>query len=413
MSVILLTSLMAIGAAHAASPDAIDAAASKHAVAQLEAYLKSPRAERPAIAGQAFTQTPLTRADAERAQQLLWDDHVAIIRATRADEMKARRLTDSEHVMPFFYSVTGDKPVSGRSLYISMHGGGNAPPRVNDQQWENQKRLYKVPEGVYVAPRAPTNTWNLWHEPHIDVLFDRLIEDLIVFEEVDPNRVYIMGYSAGGDGVYQLAPRMADRFAAASMMAGHPNDASPLGLRNLPFSIHVGANDGGYKRNEVAAQWGEKLDALHDADPDGYVHWVTLYAGKGHWMDREDAAAVPWMAKFTRNPTPDRVVWRQQRHTRFYWLACDTPEKGAVVRATRSGQTIDLAAEGVTQITVRLNDHMLDLDRDVTVTTAGRPIYAGRASRTIGVIDKTLAERGDPASVFSAEIVVPLPAASK
>ena len=40
----------------------------------------------------------------------------------------------------------------------------------------------------------------------------------IVFEDVDPNRVYLLGYSAGGDGVYQLAPRMADRFAAASMM---------------------------------------------------------------------------------------------------------------------------------------------------------------------------------------------------
>ena len=58
--------------------------------------------------------------------------------------------------------------------------------------------------------------------------------------DVDPNRVYIMGYSAGGDGVYQLAPRMADRWAAAAMMAGHPNDASPLGLRNITgFNHHT------------------------------------------------------------------------------------------------------------------------------------------------------------------------------
>ena len=28
-------------------------------------------------------------------------------------------------------------------------------------------------------------------------------------------------------------------FAAAAMMAGHPNDASPLGLRNLPFMIFM------------------------------------------------------------------------------------------------------------------------------------------------------------------------------
>ncbi|MFM8642358.1 MAG: polyhydroxyalkanoate depolymerase, partial [Phycisphaerales bacterium] len=110
-----------------------------------------------------------------------------------------------------------------------------APAPVNDAQWENQKRLYSPPEGVYVAPRAPTNEWNLWHQGHVDALFDRLIENLVMCERVDPDRIYLMGYSAGGDGVYQLAPRMADRFAAAAMMAGHPNEAVPDGLRNLPF----------------------------------------------------------------------------------------------------------------------------------------------------------------------------------
>src|SRR5690606_8247408 len=107
------------------------------------------------------------------------------------------------------------------------------------------------------------------------------------------------------DGVYQVAPRMADRFAAASMMAGHPNEASPAGLRNLPFSIHMGANDGAYDRNKKAAEWGERLAALKKDDPAGYEHWVKIYPGKGHWLNREDAAALPWMAKFTRNPLPE------------------------------------------------------------------------------------------------------------
>src|SRR6185295_3610744 len=103
--------------------------------------------------------------------------------------------------------------------------------------------LYKPAEGLYIAPRAPTNAWNLWHEAPMDALLDRLIEDAIVFGGVNPDRVYLMGYSAGGDGVYQLGPRMADRWAAAAMMAGHPNEASPLGLRNIGFAIQVGAND--------------------------------------------------------------------------------------------------------------------------------------------------------------------------
>ena len=164
--------------------------------------------------------------------------------------------------MPIFLTTFGKEPKDGWSLWISMHGGGNAPSRVNDQQWENQKHLYKLDEGIYVAPRGATDTWNLWHEPHINALFHRLIEDLIVLKHVDPNRVYLMGYSAGGDGVYQLAPRMADAFAAAAMMAGHPNDASWLGLRNIGFAIQVGELDSAYNRNKVAKQWIDKLDEL-------------------------------------------------------------------------------------------------------------------------------------------------------
>ena len=140
----------------------------------------------------------MTKADAATARDLLWKAHETAIRRDRAAEVRDRKLTDDRLEMPFFMTTFGEKPKAGHSLWISLHGGGNATVRVNDRQWDNQKRLYKLEEGIYIAPRAPTNTWNLWHEPHIDRLFGRLIEDLIVLEGVDPNRVYVMGYSAGG-----------------------------------------------------------------------------------------------------------------------------------------------------------------------------------------------------------------------
>ena len=293
-----------------------------------------------------------------------------------------------------------------------MHGGGGAPPRVNDRQWENQKRLYKLPEGVYLVPRAPTNTWNLWHQAHIDGMFDRLIENLIVFEDVDPNRVYLMGYSAGGDGVFQLAPRYADRLAAAAMMAGHPNETSPLGLRNLPFTIHMGGLDAAYKRNAIAKEWEDKLAKLQQEDPEGYPHLVKIYADKGHWMDREDASAIEWMAKFRRNTHPDRIVWKQDdvEHQRFYWLATDASQNKdrAEVRAERDGQKIDIRSADVKRLAVRLNDDMADLDQPITVKNDDKVLYQGTVPRTVSTIAKTLAERGDPASVYYAEVEVEL-----
>ena len=379
---------------------------------RLRQFLQQSSETRGLIQDQSFANVPLSKDDAESARRLLWDDHVRRIREERAAEMESRTIQFGDLQMPFDLRRFGTPPRDGRSLYISMHGGGGAPKEVNDQQWENQKGLYTLNEGVYVAPRAPTNTWDLWHQSHVDRFFDRLIENLIVFENIDPNRVYLMGYSAGGDGVYQLAPRMADRLAAAAMMAGHPNEASPLGLRNLPFTIHVGGKDSAYNRNKVAEGWGKQLHELRMADPDGYEHWVEIHAEKGHWMDREDAAAIPWMAKFQRNPFPTRVVWFQDDVTepRFYWLAVDDEQRKAGTRLTArlEGQTVTLETQGVSRLRVRWNDRMTDLDQPVAVTCDGKTRFGGLLHRTIGTMARTLSERGDLESIYSAESEIDL-----
>lgn len=360
----------------------------------------------------------LTRAQAEAEAEAkrLADEAIRAIRADpkRAAEVKDGRIELDGLTMRFATRTFGERPATGRSLFLSLHGGGNAPSRVNDQQYENQKRLYQPAEGVYVAPRAPTNTWDLWHQEHIDRFFARLIADMVAFEEVDPDRVYLMGYSAGGDGVYQVAPRMADRFAAASMMAGHPNETKPLGLRNLPFAIHVGANDAGFDRNKVAQTFGAELDRLHEADPKGYVHHVELHPGKGHWMDREDASAVPWMAQYRRETAPKKVVWLQDdvTHDQFYWLAVPpgTARAGAIVEAAVVGQEVQITrAEGLGDaLLVRLNDRLLDLDQPVKITVRGEVRFEGRVARSAATLAKTLAERDDPGLMFPAEVLIRL-----
>lgn len=65
---------------------------------------------------------------------------------------------------------------------------------------------------------------------------------------VNPNKVFLTGYSAGGDGIYHMAPRMADYLAGAAMMAGHPNKVCLFNLRNIHFSIHLGEHDKAYNR---------------------------------------------------------------------------------------------------------------------------------------------------------------------
>jgi poly(3-hydroxybutyrate) depolymerase len=385
---------------------------SADAVAALVSYLAVPRTEREPIERQAFAQTPLSRELAEQASVLLWEDHAKFIKEARSSEHIARTISQSQLRLRYWFKAFGQKPAKGWSLYISLHGGGNAEPSVNDQQWENQKTLYQPDEGIYLAPRAPTDTWNLWHESHIDAMLERLIANLIVLEQVNPDRVYVMGYSAGGDGVYQLAPRMADYWAAAAAMAGHPNDAKPNSLRNVGFTIHVGALDTAYDRNLVAQEWNAQLDALQAEDASGYAHLVQVHEGKPHWMDLEDAVAVPWMAKFTRNPMPSSVVWLQDDvpHTRFYWLAVDSDQALAKseVRATCVNQRITLNTTGLSKIKVRLSDGLTNLDERVTIEVNGRELAPSSFPRRISVLAKTLEERGDPRSVFSSELELSL-----
>lgn len=380
-------------------------------------WLNDPKGE---LKATPFGQRPIDRDEAADCRALLWAAYRDQI-AKQVDLSKGEvtvNFRGSPITMKIAARKFGEKPDGGYSLFISMHGGGNAPANVNDQQWQNQIRLYEPKDSIYVAPRAPTNTWNLWHEEHMDDLFDKLISAMVATRDVNPDKVYLMGYSAGGDGVYQLAPRMADRFAAASMMAGHPNDAVPDALRNLPFAIHVGANDGGFKRNEVAAEWGKKLDALAAADGEGgYVHFVKIHQGRGHWMNREDAEAVPWMQQYTREALPKKVVWRQGHrvHDRFYWLAVPSEakaKKGDLVVASRAGQVITIEkAEGVESVTVMLNDRMVDLDEVVTVRYGERELFKGRLKRTMLTAQQTLAGRGDPRLVFDASVTVRIPAA--
>lgn len=360
-----------------------------------------------------FAQKNLTADEAEKAAALLelqWREQMKQLHkeALETETFKRGRLQ-----MKFKAITYGEKPADGRSLYISMHGGGATHKRVNDQQWDNQIRLYKPEEGVYVAPRAPWDDWNMWFKPGMDEFFEMLIQAAVATMDVNPDKVYLMGYSAGGDGVWRMAPRMADRWAAASMMAGHPGEALQVSLRNTPFMIWMGENDSAYDRNKLAVKHGAIMDSLQQADNEGYIHETHIIKGKGHWMDRVDAAAVPWMAQYKRNPYPNKIVWRQEEVTRpaFYWLS--VPEKEcrhkAMVVAEIDKNVIEISESDYSRLTIYLNDDMVDLNKPVVVNYKGKKVFKGKLSRTIGNMARTLNQRGDLRYMFPAMVEVELP----
>jgi hypothetical protein len=373
------------------------------AVQAAESWLAKPTAERGPAPEISFS-----REDTPRLIALFWCNVQKQRKASASEELAAKEIVLGDKKLKWMERSFGDAPDGTHSLWITMHGGGQATAEENDRNWKGYYGRYEFPPGtINVAPRAPANTWDMWHVQWVDILFDRLIADMVLERGVDPNRVYLIGYSAGGDGVYQLAPRMADRFAAAGMCAGHPNSVTPDGLRNLPFFLYMGGEDSAYNRNVVVREFSSKIDVLQAADPEGYSHRLTVYPGLAHNMQGREAEMIPRMVPLQRKTWPEKVVWKENDnfvHQRFYWLERLPEDTHAdeVYAARVVGQVITIEAPHSGKLILRLSDKLLDLDAPVSVIAEGRTLFNGPVHRSVAAIYQSLQEREDPELVATA-----------
>ena len=361
--------------------------------------------------------------------------------------------------MKISYFVIGEKPVDkGYPLYICLHGGGGTHPSVNDGQWKHMQEYYRdsVSVGVYVAARGITDTWNLHFVNRSYELYDKLIAYMILCWDVDPNRVYLLGYSAGGDGVYHIAPKMADRWAGANMSAGHPNGVSLVNLYHIPFVIQVGECDSAYNRNKVGAEYGLKLKELKCAHPDGYVNECWLHKGRSHnvsdndsqqrenlvisdletWLKggenpsctKRNTNGIAWLSQHKRNPIPFHLIWDTSTRVKrrplhafkevtapsdlFYWL--DVSGEKSATKAKRIEAAISYELNTVyiknepecgSWIRLLLCDGLVDMKRAVVIEIGGSR-FTARLRPSLATLTRTLLERGDHNFMFESEVAL-------
>lgn len=399
-------------------------------------------------AGAEYAVEPLENADPQpievenlaEAREEAWNTYAnaQLNDPTLLQETQDCAMTFGEATMRYTVQVIGDMPENGYPLYIAMHGGGSGDtPEVNDEQWDEMKDYYSAALdcGVYVAVRGVRDTWDTHFNPESYPLYDRLIRYMILTQNVNPNRVYLEGFSAGGDGVYAIANRMADRFAAANMSSGHPNGISMVNLYNMPIQLQAGEFDDEYDRNRVTAEYGLKLDALQ-AEYGGYEHRTLIHYDCGHnyedyepthipvmadvaaWLNDGDRTTVDvdsfppdYMDDFIRDPYPTTIIWdlftradTRETETFYYMSAPYTTNEGMIKVASAGDNAFAIEAEDVNgEFSIMLNEYMVDFSRPVTFIINEEETTLN-LTPDMAVLAATTEDRGDPWYQFEAMV---------
>ncbi len=194
--------------------------------------------------------------------------------------------------------VEGKQP-----LLINLHGGGQ---RWFDFDFQRQleiaaqmgmKRGFDLAElvGKGLITLDP-NTAERWSVDSLDTMLDYVLE---TFPEIDEDRVYVMGYSAGGGATWRWINQSSDRFAAAApcgFTGGSANDDAKK-LANLPIWTMAGSEDG--KNPAGIRKMVERLSAAGNVN---VKH--TEFEGADHREGGravfETAELVDWMLGFSK-----------------------------------------------------------------------------------------------------------------
>jgi pimeloyl-ACP methyl ester carboxylesterase len=258
--------------------------------------------------------------------------------------------------------------------------------------------------------RAPNDNWNGFYFDGMYPLVARLIDSFVAFADVDPDKVFIMGYSHGGYGAFAIGPKMPDRFAAIHSSAAAPTDgqSSARTLRNTRFTYMIGERDKAYGRLKRCRAFDKTIKALRGDRDDIYPVEMEYKAGHGH-------GGLPDRDKIRTMITHRRVAWPRDLSweltdgviTDFYWLQVSAPARGQRVEARCHENVVSLELQGRGAVTLRLDERLVELSKPVVIEVSGRR-FERRLKPQIATLCESLIRRGDPRLAASCELRIEL-----
>ena len=106
-----------------------------------------------------------------------------------------------------------------RPLLISCHGMNQDAGYQRDML--KIEAIADTAKFVTVFPNGIDRGWDIGGDRDLRYM-QALIDKMVERYDIDPNRVYISGFSMGGMFTYHCMNRMADKFAAFAPISGYP-----------------------------------------------------------------------------------------------------------------------------------------------------------------------------------------------
>jgi pimeloyl-ACP methyl ester carboxylesterase len=334
----------------------------------------------------------------------------APIHAGIKKDFDANQVRFKDHLSTYTVREVGKRPEKGWPLFIALHGGGNVPTRINDEQWKKMQSYYRDQPSVggykYLALRAPNDTWNGFYDEYVPPLVMNLIRQFLLFGNVDPDKVFLMGYSHGGYGAFYIGPKIPDRFAAIHASAAAPTDGtiSPWSLRNTRFTFMVGEKDTAYGRRERCEKFSQEIRKLKEEEGGGYPVDFELKQGFGH-VGLPDRDKIKEMYGFTRNVIPRHVTWELTDNvlTNHFWLAVARPERGQRLDAALQGDELIITTRNIKEFDLALDGRMIALDKMLQIKLDGITQVVAVRPKLLTLCQSML-RRGDPQLAWTCEI---------
>jgi len=258
-------------------------------------------------------------------------------------------------------------------LLVVLHGLGDGPIVVPS-----------IDSMVQIGPFGRGDMW--YHGIGEQDIFE-CIELVRRIFNINPDRVYLAGFSMGGAGAFDLGLKYPDTWAACVPVCGSMGNLDLVANgRNLPFWINTGSED-----RVVPAKYSKR--AYEKAIELGFKHWkYTEYKGMGHsfWVDW--GQIEKWLLSQKKNNSPSTVSFTSEKCAKAYWSEITEKyncKQLARIDVETASQTIKIKISNIADYTLYLKDAPISLTKEITIIENSKEIFKGHISID-GIFDRKL-----------------------